>query len=134
VLIGPVFTRELTIAPRRARLYVARALYVLALLTLTGTAWLILTGTQMIRDVGDMAQFGAVLFQLLAPLQLALAVFFAALLATSGAAQEKDHRTMVLLLLTNLSNSELVLGRLLASLLNVLVLLVAAFPLFMLYG
>ncbi len=134
MLIGPVFTRELAIAPRRARLYVARALYVLALLILTGTAWLILTGTQLIRDVGEMAQFGAELFQLLAPLQLALAVFFAALLAASGAAQEKDRRTMVLLLLTNLTNSELVLGRLLASLLNVLVLLAAAFPLFMLYG
>lgn len=132
MLIGPVFTRELAIAPRRARLYVARALYVLALLILTGTAWLLLTGTQLIRDVGDMARFGAVLFPLLATLQLALGVFFAALLAASGAAQEKDRRTMVLLLLTNLTNSELVLGRLLASLLGVFTLLTAAFPLFML--
>jgi ABC-type transport system involved in multi-copper enzyme maturation permease subunit len=132
VLIGPVFTRELAIAPRRARFYVARALYVLALLILAGTAWLIVTGTQVIRDVGDMAQFGAILFQLLAALQLALGVFFAATLAASGAAQEKDRRTMVLLLLTNLTNSELVLGRLLASLLGVFTLLAAAFPLFML--
>ena len=65
----------------------------------------------------------AVLFQILAPLQLALAVFFSALLAASAVAQEKDRRTLVLLLLTHLSNSELVLGKLLASLLNVLVLL-----------
>ena len=47
-------------------------------------------------------------------------------------AQEKDRRTLVLLLLTNLTNSELVLGKLLASLLNVLVLISAALPLFML--
>ena len=132
MLIGPVFTRELAIAPRRPRIYVARAVYVVALLGLTGTAWLILTGTQLIRDVGEMAQFGGVLFPFLASLQLALGIFFSALLAASGAAQEKDRRTMVLLLLTNLSNSELVLGRLLASLLNVLVLLAAALPLFML--
>jgi len=105
---------------------------VLALLILAGTAWLIVTGTQLIRDVADMAQFGAILFQLLASLQLALGVFFAALLAASGAAQEKDRRTMVLLLLTRLTNSELVLGRLLASLLGVFTLLAAAFPLFML--
>ena len=45
-------------------------------------------------------------------------------------AQEKDRRTLILLLLTHLTNSELVLGRLLASLLNVLVLLTAALPLF----
>jgi hypothetical protein len=47
-------------------------------------------------------------------------------------AQEKDRRTLILLLLTNLTNSELVLGKLLASMLFVLVLLGAALPLFML--
>ena len=132
MLIGPVFTREVAIAPRRTKLYVARAAYPLALLVLMSTAWLVLTGTQMVRDVGDLARFGTILFQILAPLQLALAMFFSALLAASEVAQEKDRRTLVLLLLTNLSNSELVLGKLLASLLNVLVMLAAALPLFML--
>src|SRR5690606_24203985 len=83
-------------------------------------------------NVGDMARFGAMLFQILSPLQLALALFFSALLAASAVTQEKDKRTLVLLLLTNLSNSELVLGKLLASMLGVLVLLAAALPLFML--
>ncbi len=132
MLIGPVFTRELAIAPRRIKLYVARSAYALALLVLMSTAWLVLTGTQLVRDVGDLARFGTVLFQILAPLQLALAIFFAALLAASEVAHEKDRRTLVLLLLTNLSNSELVLGKLLASLLSVLVLLAAALPVFLL--
>src|SRR3546814_9482688 len=52
---------------------------------------------------------------ILAPLQLALALFFSALLAASGVSQEKDRRTLILLLLTNLTNSELVLGKLLRS-------------------
>ena len=73
MIIGPVFGREVTIAPRRTRMYVARAAYVLILLVLMSTAWLVLTGTQLIRDVGDMARFGMILFQILAPLQLALA-------------------------------------------------------------
>ncbi len=47
-------------------------------------------------------------------------------------AQEKDKKTLILLLLTRLSNSELVLGKLLASMLNVLVMIAAAIPLFML--
>ena len=132
MLIGPVFTREVAIAPRRVKLYVARTAYALALLVLMSTAWLVLTGTQLVRDVGDLARFGAVVFQILAPLQLALATFFAALLAASEVAHEKDRRTLILLLLTNLSNSELVLGKLLASLLNVLVALAAALPVFML--
>ncbi|OHB82742.1 MAG: hypothetical protein A2V98_16220 [Planctomycetes bacterium RBG_16_64_12] len=132
MLIGPVFGRELVVAPRRARLYVARTVYGLLMLFLISTAWLILTGTQLVRDLGDLARFGSLLFPILAQLQLALAVFFSALLSASAVAQEKDRRTLVLLLLTRLSNSELVLGKLLASLLNVLVLVAAAVPLFML--
>jgi hypothetical protein len=132
LFIGPVFTREIVTVPRRARLYISRAAYVSALLVLMSTAWLLLAGTQIVRNLSDMARFGAMLFQILAPLQLALAVFFSALLAASGVAQEKDGRTLVLLLLTRLTNSELTLGKLLASLLNVLVLLAASLPLFML--
>ena len=132
LLVGPVFAREVAIAPRRPRLYITRTLFCLLLLFLMSTAWLVLTGTQLVRDLGDLARFGSALFQLLAYLQLALSVFFSALLAASAVAQEKDRRTLVLLLLTNLSNSELVLGKLLASLLNVLVVIVAAVPLFML--
>ncbi len=131
MLIGPVFNREVAIAPRRTRLYVGRAAYVAALLVLIGTAWMVLTGTQLVRDVGDLARFGTILFQILAPLQLALAVFFSALLAASAVAQEKDRRTLILLLLSRLSNSELVLGKLLASLLHVFVMLAAALPVFM---
>ncbi len=130
MLIGPVFTREVAIAPRRTRNFVARASYVAGLLGIAATAWLVLAGTQMIQSVGDMARFGAMAFHILSLLQLALAVFFASLLTASAVAQEKDRRTLVLLLLTNLSNSELVLGKLFASLLNVLVLLAAALPFF----
>lgn len=131
MLVGPIFSREFTIAPRRLRVYVARAVYVGSLLGLLIIAWLMLTGTQWVRDVGDLARFGTIVFQILAPLQLVVAVFFSAVLAASAVAQEKDRRTLILLLLTNLSNSELVLGKLLASLLGVLVLLAAAVPLFM---
>ena len=131
-MIGPVFTRELVTAPRRLRFYVGRAVYVAGLAALVATAWLLLTGTQEVRNVGDMARFGSTLFQIVAPLQLALALFFAPLLTASAVAQEKDRRTLVLLLMTNLSNRELVLGKLCASLLQVMVPLAAAVPLFFL--
>ena len=132
MLFGPVYTREVVIAPRRTRIYIARSAYAAALLLMICTAWLVLTGTQIVRDVSDLAQFAGLVFQILAPLQLALAVFFSAMLAASAVAQEKDRRTFVLLLLTNLSNQELVLGKLLASLLHVLVMFTAGMPIFML--
>jgi ABC-type transport system involved in multi-copper enzyme maturation permease subunit len=113
------------------RFYLSRALYVAGLLILVSMAWGLYTGTQQIKSVGDTARFGAAIFQILALLQLTLALFFAALLTASAVAQEKDRRTLVLLLLTHLSNSELVLGKLFASLLGVLVMLASALPFFM---
>ena len=96
------------------------------------TAWLVMTGTQEIRNVGDFARFGAMLFPVLAFLQFTIVLFFSALATASAVAHEKDRRTLILLLMTRLTNSELVLGKMFASLLNTLVLLAAAFPLFML--
>ncbi len=132
MLIGPVFGRELAITPRRTSLYIYRTVYVAGLFLLMCTAWLVLAGTQQIRDLGDMARFGTILFQILAPLQLSLAVFFAALASASAVSLEKDRKTLVLLLMTRMSDRELVLGKLLASLLHVLVMIAAGAPVFML--
>lgn len=131
-MLGPVFGREAVTLPRRPRHYLYRTLYVTVLMLLMCTAWLVVAGTQVIRNVGDMARFGAILFQILAPLQLALVLFFSALTSASAVCQEKDRRTLLLLLLTRMSNTELVLGKLMASLINILFMLAGAVPLFML--
>lgn len=110
--------------------FVVRTVYVLALFVLMFTAWMVLVGTQLVRGVGDMARFGSLLFQVLAPLQMAMLTFLAAFSAASAVAQEKDRRTLILLLMTRLANQEVVLGKLLASLLNVLVMLLASLPFF----
>ncbi|RIK80954.1 MAG: hypothetical protein DCC67_08565 [Planctomycetota bacterium] len=132
MFVGPVLTREVATAPRNWRLYFFRAVYVAALFGLACTAWLILFGSQPVRTLGDLARFGAAVFSLLAPVQLALATAFSALLTAAAVAQEKDRRTLELLLMTRLTNSELVLGKLLASMLLVLVLVLAGVPLLML--
>jgi ABC-type transport system involved in multi-copper enzyme maturation permease subunit len=129
---GPVFSREVISAPRRPRLYAWRAAYVGGLLVLLSTAWQVLTGTQNISDTGELARFGVMSFQILAPLQLAVALFFAALSSAGAVAVEKDRRTLDLLLLTRLSNVELVLGKLFSSLLSIASLILAALPFFML--
>jgi len=130
LIVGPLFTREWTTLPRRGRLFFARATYGGASAVLIFTAWQVLAGTQVVRNVGDFARFGTTIFQLLAPLHLTAAVFFAALSTAAAVSQEKDRRTFDLLLLTNLSNSELVLGKLLGNLLAVANLVVAAVPFF----
>jgi ABC-type transport system involved in multi-copper enzyme maturation permease subunit len=124
-----MFTREAAVAPRRASFFAARSLFVAALFALTLTAWQLLVGSQRLESIGDLAWFGAAAFQILAPLQLAVAMPFSALLVASAVAIEKDRKTLDLLLLTSLSNSELVVGKLLAGMLSVIVLIVATLPL-----
>ena len=112
MLIGPIFSRELVTAPRRPQHFVYRGVYGLALFVLMYTAFLVFYGTQTSFTIGDLARFGSILFLILAPLQLALLTFLAALRAASAVALEKDRKTILLLLMTRLSNHERVLGQL----------------------
>ena len=105
MLVGPVFTREAVVVPRRKRHYIMRTVYALSLLLLICTAWMILVNTQIIRNVGDMARFGTILFQILAPLQLAVILFLSAIQSASNVSIEKDKQTLMLLLMTRLSLS-----------------------------
>ncbi len=130
--MGPVFSRAIVTLPRRVRYFIHRAAYPAALFILVCTAWQVLAGTQLIRNTGDFARFGGMLFQILAPLQFALALFASALVAAASIASEKDRHTLDLLLLTDLSNAQFVLGKLFGSLLMVWLLLLGALPIFVL--
>ena len=66
-------------APRPGRFYVARASYVGLMFILMWTAWQSLIGWQEVREVGVLARFGEVLFQVFSLLQLTLMLFFAPL-------------------------------------------------------
>ena len=92
------------------------------------TAWQSLIGWQDVDELGILARFGAILFVLFSLLQLALILFFAPLAAATAVAHEKDRRTFILLLMTDLSDVEIVLGKLVASLLQVATLLAAGAP------
>jgi len=107
-----------------------RAGYVAALFVLMYTAAQATFGWQQVSSLGEMARFGALLFQLFSMMQLALVLFFAPLFAASRVAQEKDRQTLVLLLMTDLNDREMVLGKLFASLLPVGMLLAASAPVF----
>ncbi len=130
MLFGPIFVREAQTAPRPLRHYLMRACYSALLLVLMWTAWQTIVGFQHLQSAGDLARFGVVLFQLLASIQLSLALFFAPVLAANSICSEKDRRTFALLLMTDLSSYEIVVGKLLASMLQMVVLLVAGLPVF----
>lgn len=128
--VGAVLERELRIAPRSRGLYVARAVYAGMLLLIVATCWLVVTGTQAIETAGETGRFAATLLRILAPLQLVLASLSAAAVSAVSVTSEKDRRTLELLLVSSLTDAEIVLGKLAASLLQVLLLLVSAIPVF----
>lgn len=132
MLAGPIFSREVRTSPRHVQHFLLRGGYIAALLILMYTAGQATFGWQKVSSLGEMARFGGLLFQLLSMVQLALVLFFAPLFAASRVAQEKDRQTLILLLMTDLRDRELVMGKLLASLLPVAVLLAASAPVFVL--
>jgi ABC-type transport system involved in multi-copper enzyme maturation permease subunit len=128
-LLGPIFAREWLTVPRRDRHYAVRAAYLGLLWILGITLWQLSAGWEYTPTLGDVARFGLLLFQVLTLyVQLPLLLFFAALSAASTVAREKDRRTFVLLLMTDLRNYEIVLGKLLGSLLQIGVLLAGMVP------
>src|SRR5262245_60976660 len=122
-MLGPIFAREWLTLPRRPQHYALRFVYLSVFLILGLTAWQATVGWSRPQSLGDTARFGLVLFRTSVYFQMTLLLFFAALSAAATVAQEKDRRTFVLLLLTDLRNHEIVLGKLLGSLLQIALLL-----------
>jgi len=127
---GPLFSRESLILPRQFRHYLMRSGYVAAFFILMYTAGQVAFGWQQVRNIGDVARFGSLVFQVFSLVQLSLVLFFALLFSAGRVAQEKDGRTLILLLMTDMRDRELVLGKLSASLLVVGVLLATSIPVF----
>jgi ABC-type Na+ efflux pump permease subunit len=125
---GPLVVRELLTLPRHARHFGLRAGYVAALCVLIYTGAQTTSGLAPLRSIGDISGFGAYIFSVVCTVQLALVLGASLLFSAGNVAQEKDRRTLILLLMTDLSSPELVLGKSLASVLPVLVLILVSFP------
>jgi ABC-type transport system involved in multi-copper enzyme maturation permease subunit len=127
-LLGPIFVREWLTVPRRVSHYVTRSVYVGALWVLGLTAWQATIGWSHFPTLGDTSRFGQLLFMIYTFVQLTLLLFFASLSAASAVIHEKERRTFILLLLTDLRNYEIVLGKVLGSLLQIGLLLAGLVP------
>jgi ABC-type Na+ efflux pump permease subunit len=123
---GPIISREVLTAPRPLRYFLWRASFSCFLFILLWTAWQSIIGWQNVREVGILARFGGIVYWLFAMLQLTLMLFFAPLFTAAAVSYEKDRRTFTLLLMTDLSDLEIVLGKLIAGLLHIVTILGAS--------
>lgn len=120
--------RELVTVPRRSSHYSARVALLLLLGILGVTAWQATVGFSREPRLGETARFGVLLFQIVVYVQMLLLIFFAALSAASAVSQEKDRRTFILLLITDMRDYEIVLGKMLGSLMPITILLSVSLP------
>ena len=127
-MLGPIFMRELVTVPRRAGHYAGRAALI-GLLTILGiTTWQATVSFSRDATLGEAAAFGLLLFQIVAFVQLLLTLFFATVSAAGAVSQEKDRRTFILLLLTDMRDYEIVLGKMLGALLPITIQLLVTAP------
>jgi ABC-type Na+ efflux pump permease subunit len=120
--------REVVTVPRRTGHYSSRAALISLLMILGITTWQATIGFSRDATLGEAAAFGLLLFQIIAFVQLLLTLFFAALSAAGAVSQEKDRRTFVLLLLTDMRDYEIVLGKMLGALLPITIQLLITAP------
>ncbi len=129
-MLGPIFNREFLTVPRRERHHTGRVAVLGLLWVIGATAWQATVGFTKDAHLGETARFGLLLFQILSYVLLTLLLFFAALSAASTVSQEKDRRTFILLLLTDMRDYEIVLGKMLGSLLPIGILFAVTIPFF----
>lgn len=130
LLAGPLVTREFITDPRKLKHFGIRAGYVGALSILMYTGAQATFALAPPRGLGDIARFSVFIFGLLSFVQLAVVIGTSLLFTSGSIAQEKDRRTLILLLMTDLRATELVIGKTIASLIPVFMIIAVSVPVF----
>jgi len=109
---GPVFTSELLTASRQWHVYAARSLFVAGLLAgLTAVWWGNVAGRSL-ETIREQAEVGRRFYRALAGTQLALALLVAPAATAAAVGMDKVRGTLAHLLVTDLTEAEIVLGKL----------------------
>ena len=132
MLPGPVFTVELLTSARRRRYYAIRTLYGLALLALLasnyGSSLLMMQSTETPLTANMLSGFARQMFRSFAWVQAAAILGLTPALVAGTVADEARRKTLHYLLASRLSGAEIVLGKLMARLLHVGVLMAIGLP------
>jgi ABC-type transport system involved in multi-copper enzyme maturation permease subunit len=126
--LGPVFAFEWLRAARRWQMYAMRSLFALSLLAAIGIVFLFARDRPWTSPIRRQAEIGQMLFYLATGTQIALLMLAAPAATASGFCLDKARGVLLHLLVTDLSSTEIVLGRLAARLGAVLGLVCCSVP------
>lgn len=127
-MINPVFRREVRTVLRTWKTFVAISLYILCLAAVTGLTLLTLHNNLMYN--GFNPQSTTNMYTMMAGFQLGLIALIVPALTGGAISGERERQTFDLMLVTKMSTFSIILGKLLSSLVVVLLMIVAALPVF----
>lgn len=129
---GPVFAWEWRAGSRRWQFYGSRVLFGLALLLSLWAIWSQNTGGDW--HPSRMSRIGVLLYYAYVLTQLGLIVLVTPAMTAGSICQEKARGSLMHLLITDLTDSEIIFGKLLARLIPSLMLMAAGVPILMICG
>jgi ABC-type transport system involved in multi-copper enzyme maturation permease subunit len=130
-LTGPIFDKELRVSSRRRRNYVLRFLYVALFMCLLALLWLNVVRGQAssVYQASRMAFVGQAIVSFVVWFQFMATQAIAIVMLSASISDEIYKRTLGVLMTTPISGVQIVLGKLLSKLLQVVLLLAITLPL-----
>ncbi len=130
-LIGPIFDKELRVSSRRRRNYVLRFAYIALLTVFLALVWIEAMGQSgsAVYQISRMAEAGKFIVIYMVWFQFCATQFLAVILLSNSISDEIYNRTLGLLMTTPISSFQIVMGKLLSKLLQLVLLLAISLPL-----
>ncbi len=110
--LGPVFKYEWIVATRRWQLYAVRSLFVLAILAAISLFWMTAGPEADTITTDNLAMLGAAVYGAMVWIQITMVLLIAPAMTAGAVCLDKSRGTLDHLLATDLSNTEIVLGKL----------------------
>jgi len=130
-LTGPIFDKELRVSSRRRRNYVLRFLYVIFFTALLSLFWLDIVArrTTSLYQISRMAEAGRNIILVIVWFQFIASQAVAVVMLSTSISDEIYKRTLGVLMTTPIGSLQIVLGKLLSKLLQLVLLLAITLPL-----
>ena len=130
-LTGAIFGKELRVASRRRRSYVLRFTYVLLLMMILTIVWsgVVEYGGSSLQISSRMSIAGQAIIAFVIWFQFCSCQIIAVVLLSTSISDEIYHKTLGLLMTTPINSFQIVMGKLLSKLLQLLLLLAISLPL-----
>lgn len=129
-LTGPIFDKELRVSSRKKRFYLMRSLYLLLLMLFMSLIWF--EATRMFDSVlqsSQMAEASKLIVGFIMWFQFIAVQILAVIMCSTAINQEIYHRTLHVLMSTPVTSLQIVMGKLLSRLWQILILLAVSLPL-----